>query len=378
MADDPIEPAEELRAFLAAELAAFRARWGPDSGPEGAATAFARRLDFQRLLARGGWAAPGWPVEHGGRGLGVADRLACDAVLAELDAPLPLGVLGLANVGPALIEFGDAHQRASLARILDGSEIWCQGFSEPGAGSDLASLRTSARLEGDHFVINGQKVWTSNGMEATHCMLLARTDPEAPRHRGISVLLVPLDTPGIERRPITMISGDQEFAELFFTDVRVPAGALLGPLHRGWGVTMRTLVHERTGVLSRAAALERRARYALLTLGGRAGLDAVTREELVRRYVEARVLSLLGRRTLARAEAGIDTAAEQSLIKLAWGVADRALAESLLDASGAAASGGRRPEVAHAWLWTRASTIAAGTTEVLKDLLGERVLGLPR
>src|SRR5258706_6663011 len=204
-------PARQLQAFLDAELPAHRERWGRADPPS-----FAQRLAFQRLLARGGWAAPGWPVGHGGRGLSVRERLACDAVLAEAGAPMPLGVLGLANVGPALIEFGTARQRESLPRILDGTEIWCQGFSEPGAGSDLASLRTSARLVRDgtdeHFVVNGQKVWTSNGMEATHCMLLVRTDPGARKHLGLSMLLVPMDTPGVERRPIRMISGDQEFA----------------------------------------------------------------------------------------------------------------------------------------------------------------------
>ena len=366
MADDI---ARELRAFLAAELPAHRRRWGREDPPS-----FAQRLAFQRLLAAGGWAAPGWPVEHGGRGLGIAERLACDAVLAQADAPLPLGVLGLANVGPALIEFGTDAQRASLSRILDGTEIWCQGFSEPGAGSDLASLRTTARLtdDGREFVIDGQKVWTSNGMEATHCMLLARTDRTAPRHRGISVLLVPMDAEGVERRPITMISGDQEFAELFFTGVHVPADAVLGPLHDGWQVTTRTLVHERSGVLSRAAGLQRRAHRELARFAHTT--DPVLRDELIRRYTEARVLGLLGGRTLAAAEAGRDTSAEQALIKLAWGLADRALAETALNAAGPAVTG----EAVRAWLFTRSSTIAAGTTEILKDLVAERVLGLPR
>jgi alkylation response protein AidB-like acyl-CoA dehydrogenase len=359
-------PAEDLRAVLTTM---------PDELRRGPDATFDEAMAAQRWLAGVGWAAPGWPVEHGGRGLGVGDRIACDIEFSTAGVPLPAGVLGLANVGPALMEFGTPEQRASLPRILDGSEIWCQGFSEPGAGSDLAGLRTRARLDGDEFVIDGQKVWTSHGMWATHCMLLARTDPDAPKHQGISVLLVPMDTPGIDRRPIRMISGDSEFAEVFLTDVRVPRTALMGPLHGGWGVTMRTLVHERTGVLTRAAALEARARAIAAATGGLAPLD---RDEVVRRYVEARVLGQLGRATLARGEAGEDTAGLQALIKLSWGVTDRALAETALDLGGLPAVTGLREDLAYRWLFTRCSTIAAGTTEVLKDLVADRVLGLPR
>jgi alkylation response protein AidB-like acyl-CoA dehydrogenase len=359
-------PAEDLRATLTTLPAQLR---------RGSDASFEEALEAQRWLACVGWAAPGWPVEHGGRGLGVGDRIACDREFSAADVPLPAGILGLANVGPALMEFGTPEQRASLPRILDGSEIWCQGFSEPDAGSDLAGLRTRARLDDDDFVIDGQKVWTSHGMWATHCMLLARTDPNAPKHKGISVLLVPMDTAGIERRPIRMISGDSEFAEVFFTDVRVPRSALMGPLHGGWGVTVRTLVHERTGVLTRAAALEDRARRIAAGSGDLAPLD---RDELVRRYVDARVLGQLGRATLARGEAGEETSGLQTLIKLSWGITDRALAETALDLGGLPAVTGVREDLAYRWLFTRCSTIAAGTTEVLKDLVAERVLGLPR
>jgi alkylation response protein AidB-like acyl-CoA dehydrogenase len=347
----------------------------PDELRRGSEAGFEEMLAAQRWLAAVGWVAPGWPVAHGGRGLGVADRIACDAEYAAAGVPIPAGILGLANVGPALMEFGTPEQQASLPRILSGEEIWCQGFSEPGAGSDLAGLRTRAVPTADGFLINGQKVWTSHGMHATHCMLLVRTDPEAPKHKGISVLLVAMDTPGIERRPIRMISGDSEFAEVFFTDVAVPASALLGPLHGGWGVTVRTLVHERTGVLSRAAELEQRARRVASAAGA---LDPLSRDDVVRRYVEARVLGQLGRATLARGEAGEDTAGLQALIKLSWGITDRALAETALDLAGLPAVTGLRDDLAWRWLFTRCSTIAAGTTEVLKDLVAQQVLGLPR
>jgi len=301
-----------------------------------------------------------------------------DTELARVGAPLPAGILGLANVGPALCEWGTPEQQESLARILDGSEVWCQGFSEPGAGSDLAHLRTTAKIDGNDFVINGQKVWTSNGMESTHCMLLARTDSSSALHKGISVILVPLELAGITRAPIEMISGDSDFAELFFTDVRVPQSALLGPLHGGWQVTTETLKHERAGVLSRAAALAAEARDGLADVVNSGSVDPITTDNLVQRYVEARVLGLLGRSTLAKAERGTDIGSEQALIKLAWGLIDRSLAQSLFDAWGLSATAGDLPHYTQQMLYTRASTIAAGTTEVLKNLVAERVLALPR
>ena len=220
-------PAAQLRPVLEGIVARHRDRWGDDRGWEPLA-------DFQRKLGAAGWGAPQWPVEIGGRGLGVVDTLACDTEFARVNAPQRVAVFGTNNVGPTINTFGTAEQKRHLAAILSGEEFWCQGFSEPDAGSDLAGLRTRAELVDDHFVINGQKVWTSIGLGATHCMLLARTDPDAPKHAGISALLVPMDLPGLTRRPIRQINGEAEFAELFFEDVSVPESALLGPLHQGW------------------------------------------------------------------------------------------------------------------------------------------------
>jgi alkylation response protein AidB-like acyl-CoA dehydrogenase len=363
----------ELRAALGPMMAAYRRTGAHPHNPT-----FADRMAFQRLLNDARWAAPGWPERFGGRGLTIRERLEVDAELAAAGAPLPAGVLGLANVGPALIDFGTPEQQRALPAILDGTVVWCQGFSEPDAGSDLAHLRTTARIEGDEFVVNGQKIWTSNGMEATHCMLLARTDPSAPPHKGISAILVPMDTPGISRRPITMISGDTEFAEVFFTDVRVPRTAVLGPLHQGWRVTTETLKHERAGVLSRAAALSRKARDAVADVVGSGRVDELHVDELMRRYLEARVLGLLGEATLRKAEQGVDIGAEQALIKLAWGLIDRELAQSMFDAEGLPATAGESPHRTYGMVFTKSSTIAAGTTEILKNLVAERVLALPR
>lgn len=360
-------PAAELRAHLDAVVPGFRAEWGSE-------TSFGAALAWQRLLAGGGWAAPFWPEWAGGRGLGVVDRVACDAELARVDAPMPAGILGINNVGPALILFGTEDQRASLPRILTGEEIWCQGFSEPGAGSDLAAVATRAEPTPDGFVVNGQKVWTSQGMQGTHLMLLVRTDPTASRHKGISVLLVPMDTPGVERRPLRQLTGESEFAEVFLTDVRVPHEALLGPLHDGWRVTMATLGYERSGVISLAAALQREVESLVQGLHLDDPLD---RDEVVRRWMDARLTGLLGARALAALGEGGNPGAAQSVIKLAWSRSTAELGETLLRIQGSAGLLAGDPAV-HRFLRSRAATIAAGTTEVMKNLLAEQVLGLPK
>jgi alkylation response protein AidB-like acyl-CoA dehydrogenase len=364
-------PAAELAATVEKLLPAHREKWGEDDS-------FSARLDWQRTLHGAGWIAPQWPVEFGGRGLGIVDQVACDRVLADLRAPDLAGVLGVNNVAPTLMHYGTPEQQRHLAGIQSGTEVWCQGFSEPGSGSDLASLRTRATLDGDEFVINGQKIWTSEGIEADHCLLLVRTDPDAKPHKGISALLVPLDAPGITRRAITQITGEGGFAELFFDDVRVPRGALLGPLHEGWTVTMTTLSFERAGVIMMAGRLERTVYDVVAELAGRE-LDASVRLELTDRLVEARLLGLLGRRALGRIAEGAAPGAEHSVIKLAWSTALQAVGDTHLAALGL---DGIAAESAHQarldYLRSRAATIAGGTTEIMRNILAERVLGMPR
>ncbi|CAJ62179.1 MULTISPECIES: acyl-CoA dehydrogenase [Frankia] len=369
-------PAAELAGHVAALLPAWRERWGDE-------VSFASRMAWQQALHSVGWVAPQWPVEYGGRGLGIVDQVACDRVMATHRAPQPLGgVLGLNNVAPTLMRYGTPEQKAHLPAIQAGTEIWCQGFSEPGSGSDLASLRTRAELVGDGddaaFVITGQKVWTSEGMEATHCLLLARTDPDAPAHRGISALLVPLDLPGITRRPITMITGESGFAEVFYDEVRVPRSALLGPLHAGWTVTMTTLGFERAGVIELAAGLEQSVDDLVTALSGH-GLDEQTRLELTDRLVEARLVGLLGSRALGRIAEGGAPGAEHSVIKLLWSRAMQHQGETHLAAlglAGVAETTGRRAQ--REYLMSRSATIAGGTTEIMRNILAERVLGMPR
>ncbi|MCW2904601.1 MAG: putative acyl-CoA dehydrogenase [Streptosporangiaceae bacterium] len=364
-------PAGELAAQVEKLLPAHRQKWGDDES-------FAARLDWQRTLHGAGWIAPQWPVQFGGRGVDIVDQVVCDRVLAELRAPDLAGVLGVNNVAPTLMHYGTPEQQRHLMGIQSGTEVWCQGFSEPGSGSDLASLRTRATLDGDEFVINGQKIWTSEGMEADHCLLLVRTDPDAKPHKGISALLVPLDTPGITRRPITQITGEGGFAELFFDDVRVPRSALLGPLHEGWTVTMTTLSFERAGVIMMAGRLEHTVHDVVAELAGRE-LDAGVRLELTDRLVEARLLGLLGQRALGRIAEGGAPGAEHSVIKLAWSTAFQAVGDTHLAALGL---DGIAAESAHAarlgYLRSRAATIAGGTTEIMRNILAERVLGMPR
>jgi alkylation response protein AidB-like acyl-CoA dehydrogenase len=356
----------QLRKYLSEVLPAYRAQWGTEDS-------FPAALAWQRALNDGGWAAPSWPQWAGGRGLETRDRVECDLELAHADAPQPAGILGLNNVGPALIHFGTEAQQSSLPRILSAEEIWCQGFSEPDAGSDLASLRTSARMDGDAFVVNGQKVWMSNGMEGTHCMVLVRTDTTAPKHKGISALLVPMDTPGVERRPLRQITRAEGFAEVFFTDVRVPVTALLGPLNDGWRVTTTTLGFERSGVISSAARLEREVN---LLVAQTSIDDPLQRDEMTRRWMEARLVGLLGARSLGALREGETPGPAQAIIKLSWSLAVSRLGETLLDISGTPGLIAADPQ--YRFLRSRSSTIAAGTTEIMKDVLAERVLGLPR
>jgi alkylation response protein AidB-like acyl-CoA dehydrogenase len=364
-------PDQELAAFLGEALPRFRSEWGDDDS-------FEAHLAWQKVLAEGHWVAPAWPVEHGGRGLGSADQIACEEVVAASGAPMIAGTLGVKNVGPTIAIWGTPEQKTHLSRILDGTEIWCQGFSEPDIGSDLAGLRTRAVLDGDQFVINGEKIWTSSGLRATHMQLLARTDPSAAKHKGISALLIPLDVAGIDRRPIRQMDGKAEFAAMAFDNVRVPSSALLGPINEGWRVTMTTLAYERSGVAVFATRLEDETMRFVERLRAAPPLDPVLRDEIVRRYIDGRVLGLLGRKVLAALVAGKQPGPEQSIIKLAWSLARQRLAEAEFAVAGIAATGGLAPEVTQAFLTSRSATIAAGTTEVMKNILGERVLGLPR
>lgn len=365
---------DELRAYLDETVPAFRATWGPDP------LSWEARCAWQRILAEGKWAAPAWAVENGGRGVGVTDQLAIETLMAEYGMPALPGMLGLKNVGPTIAVWGTSAQKEHLARILSAEEIWCQGFSEPGAGSDLAGLQTKAVEDGDDYVVNGQKIWTSNGMYATHMELLVRTDPDAPKHKGISALCVDMTSPGIEVRPIKQINGHAEFAEVFFTDVRVPKADLLGPANRGWDVTRTTLGNERGGVVIFAARLEQQIRdlIAERAAAREAGvvLDPVENDRFVEHFIQARVIAMLGELMMTRLVAGEAPGAEQSVIKMLWSEELQRLAETRFEYGGLDSVLG--DPLAQEYLSSRSATIAAGTSQVVRNILAERVLGLPR
>ena len=256
---------------------------------------------WNRSLADSGWAAPSWPVEYGGRDAGVDQQLVYLEEMNRRRAPGPLNVIGVSNIAPAIMHFGTAEQRERfLAPMLRGDEIWSQGMSEPDAGSDLAALRTQAVEDGDDFVINGQKTWNSMGHFADWCQLYVRTDPTARKHRGITCFLVDLTTAGIEARPLTTITGGQSFAELFFSDVRVPRSAMLGALHEGWGVAMTTLSHERAGVARLHLSLANKLHDLLADPRAGEGLrDPRLRDRLARTYAEIACMRFLTERSLA-------------------------------------------------------------------------------
>lgn len=336
-----------------------------------------RMREWNALLADHGWAGIDWPVDYGGRGAGLAEVVALDEEMDAALAPGPLNPIGLANIAPSIMAFGtDEQKRRFLRPMLRGDEIWSQGFSEPDAGSDLASLRCTAVRDGDHYVVTGQKVWNTLGQAAAWCELLVRTDPSAARHAGLSVLLVDLTLPGIEIRPLRTITGDDEFCELFFAGVRVPLDALLGDEGAGWTVAMATLSFERSGVATLHLGLRRRIRELIeLARTNRTATDPRVRQRLADLHSAGERLRYLSERAIERSIAGLAPGPESSLIKIAWSLCGQQLAET------AAAVLGPESLVdpwARSLLASRSLTIAGGTTEVNRNITGERVLGLPR
>jgi hypothetical protein len=342
-----------------------------------------RSQAWNRALADAGYAAIAWPVEYGGRGAGVMEQVVWSEELHRAGAPGPVNVLGIPNVAPAIMTYGTEEQKTRLLPpMLRGDELWCQGFSEPNAGSDLAGLSTAAVRDDDQWVINGQKVWTSLGHHAHWCELLVRTDPDVPKHRGITCLLVDMATPGIEVRPLITITGAHDFNEVFFDDVRVPADAILGPEHEGWRVAMTTLTHERGGVArlhlglrAKIAKLLDAARTAPGRGGGTAAQDPALRQLLARVYLEGELLKLVADRAISGELHGRALGPESSIAKLVWSETDQHLGEVAAAVLGPDATHGTwgRDRVGN-----RQATIAGGTTQINKNIIAQRVLGLPR
>ena len=374
------DPVAEFRAELVSWLAEHltgavieAGRAGMDAGDN-----FEVLRQWNQTLADAGWAAVAWPREFGGREAGIAEQLAWLEEMSAAEAPGAINVIGVSNIAPAIMAVGTEEQRARfLAPMLRGDEIWSQGMSEPDAGSDLASLRTSARLEGDTFVVNGQKTWNSLGRHADWCQLYVRTDADAPKHKGISCLLVDMTTPGVEVRPLRTMAGELTFSELFFTDVEVPRDGLLGPLNEGWRVAMTTLSHERAGVARLHLSLSNRLDKLMAEAKGRAALsDPVIRDRLMALYARIACMRWTTTRELQAVGQGRQPSPTMgSIAKLMWSLTEQTLAELAVDLLGLEAlSGPWAKNLAS----SRQSTIAGGTTEINRNILGEHGLGLPR
>lgn len=371
--------AEWLNGHLTPEVvAAGRGGEGGGGGEGAGGDTFAVLRAWNRELADAGWAAVSWPARYGGRDAGVAEQLAWHEEMTRAGAPGPVNVIGVSNIAPAIMSVGTDEQRERFLRpMLRGDEIWSQGMSEPDAGSDLASLRTRARLEGDDFVVSGQKTWNSLGSRADWCQLYVRTDPDASKHRGISCLLVDMRLPGIEVRPLRTMAGDLTFSELFFDEVRVPRRALLGPLHEGWRVAMTTLSHERAGVARMHLTLGKRFDELLAAARGRQGAaDPVYRDRLAAVYSRIACMRWTTTRELHSVAAGHPPSPTLgSLTKLLWSLTDQQLSELAMDLLGPEALTGPWAQLLAT---SRAATIAGGTTEINRNILAEHGLGLPR
>jgi alkylation response protein AidB-like acyl-CoA dehydrogenase len=373
----------EFRAWLDANLPDDLRGRGTEMSVEAASPELERWHTWNRALADARYAAIAWPEEYGGRGADVLDQVVWAEEMDRAQAPGPINVLGIPNVAPAIMTYGSEEQkRTLLPPMLRGDEIWCQGFSEPDAGSDLASLRCRAVVDGDTWVVTGQKIWTTFGHLASWCELLVRTDPDAPKHEGISCLLVDMTLPGITVRPLTTIAGTHEFNEMFFDDVRVPADSMLGPVNEGWRVAMTTLSHERGGVAKlhlgtrrKVARLFDEARSASLGDGRVAADDPVLRQQLARVYLEAELLKLVADRAISGELHGRTLGPESSIAKLVWSETEQHIAEVAAAVLGADADGGRWGQDR---VGVRSHTIAGGTTQVNKNIIAQRILGLPR
>jgi alkylation response protein AidB-like acyl-CoA dehydrogenase len=397
--DLSLTPAEEsfraeVRDFLAANVPA---EWSDPGWRE--PKELQKRVELQRWwegkLAAAGFAGLHWPTEYGGRGASLMEQVIFQSELAEFNAPpLMLNFVGVNLAGPTLMRHGtEAQKRAHLPRILNMEEIFCQGFSEPNAGSDLASLRTRAVADGDSFVVNGQKVWTSFAHFADWCILLCRTDTEVPKHKGLSYLLVDMRTPGIEVRPLRNLTGDSEFNEVFFTDVRVPAENLVGELNQGWTIALTTLAHERgtaflgTQIRHRRQVLQlvEAARTTPSPAGGVAADDPAIRQRLAQAYIDTQITHYMGLRSLTTVLRTGMPGPDGSMAKLFHSEAERRFARLGVDIGGPSGLLGEDDPGVFAqgkhderFLTTFALTIAAGTTQIQKNILAERVLGLPK
>ena len=383
---------DNLRAWLKDNL-------NPDWRKEYAALGGDQRADFeylrawQRKVYEGGYAGIHWPKEFGGRGSSLMEVAIFNEEMAAAGAPNMPGILGLALVGPTVIHFGTPEQKARyLSKILSGEEIWCQGFSEPNAGSDLAALRTEAVLDGDHWVVTGQKVWTSYGWASDWCELVVRTDPSAPKHKGLTVILVDMKSPGVEVRPLRQITGESEFNELFFTNVRVPVENTVGKVNDGWNVALGTLMFERATLGAGMHIIYKRNFDRLVQLaktternGKPASEDPVIRQRLAQAYSEIEIMRLNQMRIFSKLTSSGVPGPEGSVQKILWSELNQRFQQLAQEILGPYAQLSKHSAhtidegaFSYGFLRSRGNTIEAGTSEIQRLILGHFVLGLPK
>jgi alkylation response protein AidB-like acyl-CoA dehydrogenase len=380
---------DELRSWLEANVPKDWSEWREKPIEE----SFPYLKAWQRKLYEGGWAAVSWPKEYGGRGASLMQQSIFWEEMSRVEAPPMANSLGLGLIGPTIIAYGtDAQKKRYIPKILSAEEIWCQGFSEPNAGSDLASLQTEACLDGHDYVVNGQKVWTSYGWVGDWCELVVRTDANVPKHKGLTVLLIDMKSPGVEVRPLRQMTGESEFGEIFFRDVRVPKENVLGRVNDGWNVAVSTLMYERGSYGARLHLIFRRNIGRLIELahtlqknGRTAAQDPLIRQKLAQCYAEVEIMRLNQMRAFSRITATGVPGPEGSIQKIFWSELNQRLqqvAQELLGPYGQLQAGDPlAPDKgiwAYGYLRTRGNTIEAGTSEVQRNIIGHFVLGLPR
>ena len=348
--------------------------------------------DWQKTVYEGGWAGVSWPREYGGRGASLVERMIFDQEMAAHKAPGLMNVLGLEIVGPTIITHGtETQKRRYLSRILSGEEVWSQGYSEPNSGSDLGSLQTRAEEDGDDFIVNGQKVWTSLANYADWCLLLVRTNPDASKHQGLSALLVDMKSPGVTIQPLRTMTGESEFNEVFFEDVRVPKAQLLGEKDHGWRVIITSLMFERQGLgfyftfaMQRSYQDLQQEIRAETRYGEPLKDSPAVRQRMAQAYIDSEVLKLNNYRALTKLLRGTPPGAEGSIAKLHWAESNQRLQELAVDIQGPYAQLYQDGEQANGAYWqygfvrSKANTIEGGTSEILRNIIAERVLEMPK
>jgi alkylation response protein AidB-like acyl-CoA dehydrogenase len=380
---------DEFRAWLKANIPSD---WDA-SGFDDSEHRFEYLRAWQKKMYEAGWVGLSWPKEYGGRGATLMEQTIFIEEMARAAAPPLINVLGLSLLGPTLIAYGtEAQKQRFLPNILSADEIWCQGYSEPNAGSDLASLRTEAVLDGDHFIVNGQKTWTSFGHYADWCFGVVRTDPDAAKHKGLTYMLIDMRSPGVKVRPLKQMTGESEFNEVFFQNVLVPAENVVGKVNGGWEISIATLMFERGTLGASLQITFKRQIERLIELSHRvdhngrpASEDSSIRQKLAQIYTEIEIFRLNQMRTLTRmARTGVP-GPEGSIQKIFWSEMNQRMQQVAMEILGPFGQLTRESEYAvdhgqwaHAYLRSRGNTIEAGTSEIQRNIIGHFVLGLPK